>query len=110
MPNMKVMIEKGYANAMNFEHPYYYDENLVDNLHVEKYKTQYHELLLNAEDVLHLKLFEQFKTAINDNTLNDPKTLIALSQLQNAKTALKDLDEFFEHFKSKSSSMLSMIY
>ena len=32
MPNMKVMIEKGYANAMNFEHPYYYDENLVDNL------------------------------------------------------------------------------
>ena len=85
-------------------------QNLVDNLHVEKYKTQYHELLLNAEDVLHLKLFEQFKTAITNNTLNDPKTLIALSQLQNAKTALKDLDEFFEHFKSKSSSMLSMIY
>ncbi len=32
MPNMKVMIKRGYANAMNFEHPYFYDENLVDNL------------------------------------------------------------------------------
>ena len=76
-------------------------QNLVDNLHVAKYKTQYHELLLNAEDILHLKLFEQFKIAINDGKLSDNKTLTALSQLQNAKTALKDLDEFFEHFKSK---------
>ena len=38
-------------------------QNLVDNLHVAKYKTQYHELLLNAEDILHLKLFEQFKSS-----------------------------------------------
>lgn len=76
-------------------------QNLVDNLHVAKYKTQYHELLLNAEDILHLKLFEQFKNAINDGKLSDNKTLTTLSQLQNAKTALKDLDEFFEHFKSK---------
>ena len=41
-------------------------QNLVDNLHVVKYKTLYHELLLNAEDILHLKLFEQFKNAINE--------------------------------------------
>lgn len=32
MPNMKPMIKKGYANAMNFEHPYYFDEKLVDCL------------------------------------------------------------------------------
>ena len=32
MPNMKPMIKKGYANAMNFEHPFYYDEKLVDCL------------------------------------------------------------------------------
>jgi predicted SAM-dependent methyltransferase len=32
MPNMKVMIKKAYANAMNFEHPYFFDENLVDAL------------------------------------------------------------------------------
>lgn len=30
MPNMRPMIEAGYANAMNFEHPFYYDEQLVD--------------------------------------------------------------------------------
>ncbi len=32
MPNMHPMIKKGYANAMNFEHPYYCDEKLVDFL------------------------------------------------------------------------------
>ena len=32
MPNMLPMIKKGYANAMNFEHPFYYDEILVDYL------------------------------------------------------------------------------
>ena len=32
MPNMKPMIKKGYANAMNFEHPFYFDEKLVDYL------------------------------------------------------------------------------
>ena len=32
MPNMKPMIKRGYANAMNFEHPFYCDEKLVDIL------------------------------------------------------------------------------
>jgi len=32
MPNMRPMIKKGYANAMNFEHPFYYDEKLIDCL------------------------------------------------------------------------------
>ena len=32
MPNMMPMIRKGYANAMNFEHPFYCDEKLVDTL------------------------------------------------------------------------------
>lgn len=32
MPNMQPMIKKGYSNAMNFEHPFYFDEKLVDNL------------------------------------------------------------------------------
>lgn len=30
IPNLKKMIENGYANAMNFEHPYYLDESLLD--------------------------------------------------------------------------------
>ena len=30
IPNLKKMIENGYANALNFEHPYYLDESLLD--------------------------------------------------------------------------------
>ena len=29
MPNMKQMVKKGLANAVSFEHPYYYDQDLV---------------------------------------------------------------------------------
>ena len=29
IPNMRKMIQKGLANAVNFEHPYYYDEKLI---------------------------------------------------------------------------------
>ncbi len=32
LPNMKKMIDKGFANAMNFEHPFYLEETLVDHL------------------------------------------------------------------------------
>ena len=32
VPNMKVMIKKKYVNAMNFEHPYYLEENIIDKL------------------------------------------------------------------------------
>jgi len=76
-------------------------QKLADDLHTDKYKVQYHEMLLDAEDVLHLQILEQLKTAIDDDKLSDEKTLTSLSQLQNAKTALKDLDEFLEHFKAK---------
>ena len=30
IPNLKNMVENGYANAINFEHPYYLDETLLD--------------------------------------------------------------------------------
>lgn len=32
VPNMMPMIKKGYANCMNFEHPFFFDEKLIDNL------------------------------------------------------------------------------
>ena len=32
IPNMHQMVKKGYANAMNFEHPFYFDEKLIDHL------------------------------------------------------------------------------
>ena len=30
--NLKFMIKNGYANAMNFEHPYFLEEEMVDYL------------------------------------------------------------------------------
>jgi hypothetical protein len=48
MPNMQPMIKKGYANAMNFEHPFYYDEKLVDCL-----------LLKNNFKIIKKKLFKE---------------------------------------------------
>ena len=32
IPNLKKMVENGYANAINFEHPYYLDETLLDTM------------------------------------------------------------------------------
>ena len=29
VPNLKLMIQKGYANAMNFEHPYFLEEKMI---------------------------------------------------------------------------------
>ena len=31
VPNMKPMIKQGMANAVSFEHPYYYDQELIKN-------------------------------------------------------------------------------
>ena len=44
---------------------------LVDELHIDKYKAKYHEMLLNTEDVLHLQMLEQIKTAIDKKKLDD---------------------------------------
>lgn len=32
MPNMRSMVKRGYANSMNFEHPFFFDEKLVEAL------------------------------------------------------------------------------
>ena len=74
---------------------------LVDELHIDKYKAKYHEMLLNTEDVLHLQMLEQIKTAIDKKKLNDTTTLSNLAQLESTKAALKDLDEFLTQFKSR---------
>lgn len=61
MPNMRPMIKKGYANAMNFEHPFYYDEKLVDCL-----------LIKNNFKIIKKKFFKEdhsimYVTKINKN-------------------------------------------
>lgn len=32
VPNLRIMIKNGYANAMNFEHPYFLEEKMIDYL------------------------------------------------------------------------------
>jgi len=72
----------------------------IDELRVDKYKTQYHKMLLDVEDILHLQMLSQIKTAVAKDKLDDEKTLATLSQLESTKSALKDLDEFLTHFKT----------
>jgi len=72
----------------------------TDDLHIDKYKKDYHAILLDVEDILHLQMLDKIKKSIEKNTLTDEKTLASLSQLESTKSALKDLDEFLTHFKT----------
>jgi len=60
MPNMKPMIQKGYANAMNFEHPFYYDEKLVDCL-----------LIKNNFEIIKKQLFKKDHSIMYVTKLNN---------------------------------------
>lgn len=71
----------------------------IDDLRIDKYKKQYHQLLIETEDMLHLQMLSQIKTAVEKDKLDDEKTLASLSKLESTKSALKDLDEFLTHFK-----------
>ena len=75
-------------------------EKLVNELHIDKYKTQYHQMLLDVEDILHLQMLDELRTAIDKKKLREKETLSTLSHLESTKSALKDLDEFLTHFKS----------
>lgn len=76
-------------------------EKMNNSLLIGKYQTKYHEMLLDVEDILHLKLLEKLKSAAENDKIDSEKTLKAVGELQNAKTALKDLDEFLTHYKGK---------
>ena len=68
-----------------------------DQLHMDKYKTTYREILLNMEDIIHLAMLQQLEAAGDTKGAAgelDPKLLDSLAKLQTSKSALKDLDEF----------------
>jgi 2-polyprenyl-3-methyl-5-hydroxy-6-metoxy-1,4-benzoquinol methylase len=82
MPNMGPMIKKGYANAMNFEHPFFYDQKLVEALlhnnnfeiikkkyfkkdHSIMYVTKVTKVLKFTEYSQYLKNLKIFKTMFN---------------------------------------------
>ena len=71
----------------------------IDELHIDKYKTEYHQILLDVEDIIHLQMLAKIKNAISKDKLSDEKTLASLAQLESSKSALGDLDEFLSHYK-----------
>ena len=76
-------------------------EKMNNSLLIGKYQTKYHEMLLDIEDILHLKMLEKLKSASENDKIDSEKTLKVVGELQNTKTALKDLDEFLTHYKTK---------
>ena len=82
MPNMNSMVKRGYANAMNFEHPFFYDQKLVEALlhnnnfeiikkkyfkkdHSIMYVTKVTKALKFTEYSQYLKNLKIFKTMFN---------------------------------------------
>ncbi len=83
MPNMKPMIKKGYANAMNFEHPFYYDEKLVDSL-----------LLKNNFEIIRKQLFKKDHSIMYVTKLNSFSTKSDKSKLKTYSEYKKNLKLF----------------
>ena len=77
MPNMKPMIKKGYANAMNFEHPFYYDEKLVDCLlHKNNFKIIKKVLFKKDHSIMYVTKIDnsfRFKNKTKSNNYNEYK-------------------------------------
>jgi 2-polyprenyl-3-methyl-5-hydroxy-6-metoxy-1,4-benzoquinol methylase len=81
MPNMQPMIKKGYANAMNFEHPFYYDEKLVDCL-----------LLKNDFKIIKKKLFKEDHSIMYVTKIDD-------SYNTNQNKKLNNYQQYHKNFK-----------
>lgn len=92
IPNMKPMIKKGYANAMNFEHPFYFDEKLVDTL---LYKNHFKIIKKNYFKDDHSIMYVT-KKIINKNQLNKNKS----SNYSQYKKNLKLFNGMFDLWKN----------
>ena len=85
MPNMKPMIKRGYANAMNFEHPYYYDEKLVDSL-----------LYKNNFKIIKKKFFKDDHSIMYVTKINNLSSISDASKLKVYSEYKKNL-RLFQH-------------
>ena len=79
LPNMKPMIKAGYSNAMNFEHPFYYDEDLIDMLLKKnkfrvikkKYFRQDHSIMYITKKSNHIPKYKYCKYSKNIKLFNN---------------------------------------
>jgi len=62
VPNLKLMIKKGFTNAMNFEHPYFLEEKMIDYL---LKKNGFH--ILEKKKYLNHSIFYKTKKSIKKN-------------------------------------------
>jgi len=85
---MRPMIKKGYANAMNFEHPFYYDEKLVDCL-----------LRKNDFKILKKKFFKEDHSIMYVTKINSNIDIYSKSKISNYSEYKKNLKLFQGMFK-----------
>lgn len=87
VPNLKFMIKNGYANGMNFEHPYFLEEKLIDHLlkkngfsilkkkkylnHSIFYKTRKEKKILKKNYYSHYDVNKKLFNDFNLNLQND---------------------------------------
>lgn len=88
MPNMQPMIKKGYSNAMNFEHPFYYEEKLVDCL-----------LFKNNFKIIKKKLFKKDHSIMYVTKIDDSYDLNKKKKINSYFHYKKNLKLFSNTFK-----------
>ena len=94
------MIQKGYANAMNFEHPFYYDEKLVDCL-----------LFRNNFEIIKKQLFKKDHSIMYVTKLNSslPKSHKYKFKIYSEyKKNLKNINEFYQLINKLNKVLLKL--
>ena len=80
VPNLKFMIKNGYSNAMNFEHPYFLEESMIDYL-LKKNGFK----ILEKRKYLNHSIFYKTK-----KTTNNPKKINVYRKFEINKRLFKD--------------------
>tara|TARA_B100000925_G_scaffold280337_1_gene250978 strand:+ start:559 stop:1701 length:1143 start_codon:yes stop_codon:yes gene_type:complete len=96
IPNIRAMIKSGYANAMNFEHPFFLEESLVEDLlsmsgHliIDKFYLKDHSIIFKTR-----KTNTSFiKRKKNYNKYNDNKKLF-LKLIKNWKKDVNEINKY----------------
>ena len=78
VPNLKSMIKSGFTNAMNFEHPYFLEEDMIDYL----LKKNGFEIIKKKKYLNHSIFYKTIKSDIkNKNKIKKYKKFIANKKL-----------------------------
>ena len=99
LPNMPHWLNNGYSNSLNFEHTFYYDQNILEDLfsktgfEIVDYKTGDHSLFFKTKKIKDIK------------TMIKPDLEIQVNSEDMFKSYIKDLEETVNKIKNISSSV-----